>query len=119
MNAKSMKTGTGLVSCFLLPLSGCNFSDYKCKSMQAEAKVQLGAMRMTAEMIKAEHDVYPKSMSELKEAGFAPEDGRYDYFYEATGDSYLLKARGKGEMEGDEWKLETDSDIVAVKDKCK
>jgi len=96
--------------------AGCGFGKYKCKSMQTEAKSNLMSLRTGMEMVKAETNAYPKT---LEAAEFAPMGKYYDYkLVKADDAGFLAEAVGKGDMAGDQWKVDQGGTVTAVKDKC-
>lgn len=99
---------------------GCGFSEYKCKSMQSEAKAKLMALKTVMESVKTEKGAYPKSIDEAKAAGFDATGQYYDFrLGRVDAAAFSAEAVGKDKMAGDVWQVDQTGMPKAVTDKCK
>jgi Tfp pilus assembly protein PilE len=97
----------------------CGFGKYQCKSKQAEMKMSLTEAAAYMQLYRAEHGTYAKTRDELEEAGFSPEETYYEIeIKSATDDTYVIVARGTGDMEGDLWEMDESGQEKPVSDKC-
>lgn len=95
----------GILAAIAIP----NFLTYQCKARQAEAKTNLGAVRVSQEAYYAEYDTY----SDLSNIGFAHKGTvRYTYASGSTdaGQGFTATASGTtGQVIGDVWTMTGDS----------
>ena len=120
-----MKLAVGLVLLGSLSVSGCcgankGLEKYECKSKQAEAKAQLATVVAAMSQGLAESGSYPNSVDGLKKHGFDPSAEYYDLaIVSADAESFVVEARGKGEMKGDLWRVDEKRNPKLVNDVCK
>ena len=96
----------GILAAIAIP----NFLTYQCKARQAEAKTNLGSLRVSQEAYYAEYDTY----SVRSNIGFAIK-GTTRYTYNTTpsgdGQSFTATAGGvEGRVAGDIWTMTGDND---------
>lgn len=76
--------------------------DYQCRARQTEAQRALKALHRAEEEFREEHERY----GTLAEVGFRLEGARYEVDFESLNDlGYVARARGRGEMDGDLWRV--------------
>lgn len=98
-------------------LAGGGTDKYMCKSKQAEGQAKLSALLLAANTAKAETGQYPKTVAEAKL------DVSDLKFYDlnivtASGTSFIAEAKGKGDMAGDEWRIDESGKLSNPADKC-
>jgi len=115
MNAKTML----LATLAAIAVTSCNaVGQYKCRSLQTEAKSTLGAIKAAEVSYFAEHKTYTASTSEL---GVSIAAHHYTIELSITGGGKGYKAIAKGdkpETTGDEWSVDESGTLQAVTDKC-
>ena len=100
----------GILAAIAIP----NFLTYQCKARQAEAKTNLGGIRVSQEAYFAEYDTYTSDWALL---GFAVK-GTQRYSYDITGSTptvFSAVATGTaGSVSGDVWTMTGDRTSLAV-----
>lgn len=95
----------GILAAIAIP----NFLTYQCKARQAEAKTNLGAIRVSQEAYYAEYDTYSSNIDAL---GFVVK-GTSRYSYSITGGDagFTATADGQiGQVDGDQWVMTGDAE---------
>ena len=95
----------GILAAIAIP----NFLTYQCKSRQAEAKTNLGGIRVSQEAYFAEFDTYTGVWDNL---GFAVKGNqRYSYTIGGGATTFGATADGtQGTVSDDEWRMSGDQD---------
>jgi Tfp pilus assembly protein PilE len=100
------------------PLACNPFGQYKCRSLQTEAKATLGAIKAGETAYYKEHGSYTASTADL---GTEVAMRHYTLELSITGGGKGYKATAKGDKPdtmGDEWMVDDGTAVTAIKDKC-
>jgi Tfp pilus assembly protein PilE len=93
---------------------------YQCKSKQAEAMAGLMSAATAMEAAKVESGKYPETIDDLEKSGWTTEKKFYSYSIAASGpSSFIIEARGTGDMDGDVVRIDQEKKIEPITDKCK
>ena len=105
----------GVVGCCGMGSKGTE--KYMCKSKQEEGKSQLKALLAAANAAKASAGQYPKTIAD---AQFAPTGLKYYdlSILSANATNFSAEAKGKGDMAGDDWKIDETGKLSNPADKC-
>jgi type II secretory pathway pseudopilin PulG len=95
-----------------------NVVTYKCHARQAEAAVALSTLRVVQAEFFQEQGTYSANLSQL---GFRPPAGGKNYSYSArtpTPETFVVEARGTGDVDGDVWTLTENGAVKNTVDGC-
>lgn len=107
-------------ACMMVALP--NFLSFNCRAMQAEAKQELGRVRVAEETFRATNDRYSSSALEL---GLAPPSGstrRYALFVrtdvQGSEPGFVAYAVGVGTLAGDVWTIDDQNHLANPANVC-
>jgi prepilin-type N-terminal cleavage/methylation domain-containing protein len=98
----------GVLTAIALPV----YSKYVARSRQADAKVQLVAIRQAQEIYKFQYGTYTSATGSL--SGWKGTAGRYTFAITAAGaNSFSARAAGNidGDATNDEWTMDQDGNL--------